>query len=63
MYRLHMLIGNFSQVVFESEDYYEIQDNLEERWSSVLSDLGELNDSEYEMEYQNFMSYFIIEEV
>lgn len=63
MYRLHMRIGNFSVVVFESDDFYEIQENLYDRWLDTLSDLGEISEEEQEKEHENFMSYFNIEEV
>lgn len=51
-YKVHESIGNFSNVVFESDNFYEVQDYLQDRF----------NESECEDE-QLFYSYFHIEEV
>lgn len=51
MYKVYEQIGNFSEVVFESDDWYEAQDYVENRFQESDCDDKEL-----------FFSYFSIEE-
>jgi hypothetical protein len=50
-YKVHESIDNFSAVVFESDNFYEVQDYLQDRF----------NESDCEDE-QLFYSYFCIKE-
>lgn len=55
-YKVHEQIGNFSDIVFESDNFNEIQDYLEERLVSMGIDIYD------ESEVEAFYSYFAIEE-
>ena len=59
MYTINESIGNFSQKVFESDNFYEIQDYLLERFENAVNNEDYENTEESE---QLFYSYFNIEE-
>ena len=59
-YIVHEFIGNHSDKVFESDDFYEVQDYLEDRWVKYCEDEKVGLDDEKEREL--FDSYFHIEE-
>ena len=50
-YKVYEAIGNFSAMVFESENFYEVQDYLQERF-----------DNSNETDEELFYSYFSISE-
>ena len=52
MYKVYEQIGNFSDMVFESDNFYEVQDYLEDRFNESDCDDEEL-----------FYSYFYIDEI
>ena len=59
-YIVYESIGNYSDKVFESDDFYEVQDYLEDRWVKYCED--ERVDLDDEKERELFDSYFHIEE-
>ena len=60
MYEVHEAIGNFSQKVFESLDFYEVQDYLLKEFQKAVNN-GDFLETDEDMEL--FYSYFAIIEV
>ena len=56
IYDVYMMLGNFSHLVFSSDNFYEVQDYLEQE----LLDSG--IDIDDEAEVENFYSYYSISE-
>lgn len=55
MYKIFEQIGNFSDLVYQSANLYEVQDYLEDRFTSSELNTGNEDDAEL------FYSYFHIE--
>ena len=58
-YNVYELIGNFCEKVFESDNFYEIQDYLTNRFNQAVEN-GDYENTEADAEL--FFSYFSIEE-